>query len=101
MSYGPGRVRKKKFLKWRDSKRKTPGRVLRALIVEDKAANCFTTGLDRTGEIALRASESSRRRKKKQTTSHLGNIMQMHQPRRHAFKVSTDHTAYTFFLSEQ
>lgn len=38
---------------------------------------------------------------KKKRTSHLGNIMQMHQPRRHAFKVSTDHTAYTFFLSEQ
>lgn len=96
----PGTSAEKKFLKWHDSKRKIPGRVLRALIVEDKAAYSFTTGLDRTGEIALRASESSRRRKKK-TTSHLGNIMQMHQPRRHAFKVSTDHTAYTFFLSEQ
>lgn len=95
----PGTSAEKKFLKWRDSKRKTPGRVLRALIVEDKAAYCFTTGLDRTGEKALRASESSRRRKKKKkTTSHLGNIMQMHQPRRHAFKVSTDHTAYTFFF---
>lgn len=41
--------KEEKFLKWCDSKRKTPGRVSRALIVGDKAAY-WTTGLDRAGD---------------------------------------------------
>lgn len=59
---------------------------------EDKAAYCFTEH-DRRYTVSLRVSAWEEK------TSHLGNITQMHQPHRHAFKESTDHTAYTFFSS--
>lgn len=68
--------KKKIFVKWCERKRKTPGRVSRALIVEDKAAYCFTTGLDWTGQERRRDSTRGERalQKKKPKGLHIWEI---------------------------